>query len=265
MIAFIGVGNMGGTLARAAVESVGPEQVLVTSRTLEKAQRFAASCGCAAATNTEVAERARYLFLGVKPQMMREMLSGIAPVLRARSDRFVLVSMAAGLSMAQIAEFAGGDYPVLRIMPNTPAAVCEGMIPYCANDAVTAEETAEFCRILHCAGRLDPLPERLIDAASALSGSGPAFLYMFVEALADGAVACGLPRAKAIEYAAMTMAGSAEMLLATRQHPGALKDAVCSPGGSTIVGVQTLENHGFRGAAMDCVIDTYKKNKELGK
>ena len=265
MIAFIGVGNMGGTLARAAVRSVGPEQVLVTSRTLEKAQRFAASCGCAAATNTEAAERARYLFLGVKPQMMREMLSGIAPILRARSDRFVLVSMAAGLSMAQIAEFAGGDYPVLRIMPNTPAAVGEGMIPYCANDAVTAEETAEFCRILHCAGRLDPLPERLIDAASALSGSGPAFLYMFVEALADGAVACGLPRAKAMEYAAMTMAGSAEMLLATRQHPGALKDAVCSPGGSTIVGVQTLENHGFRGAAMDCVIDTYKKNKELGK
>ena len=106
---------------------------------------------------------------------------------------------------------------------------------------------------------------RSIDAASALSGSGPAFLYMFVEALADGAVACGLPRAKAMEYAAMTMAGSAEMLLATRQHPGALKDAVCSPGGSTIVGVQTLENHGFRGAAMDCVIDTYKKNKELGK
>ena len=112
---------------------------------------------------------------------------------------------------------------------------------------------------------LDALEERLIDAASALSGSGPAFMYMFVEALADGAVACGLPRAKAVEYAAMTMAGSAEMLLATRQHPGALKDAVCSPGGSTIVGVQTLENHGFRGAAMDCVIDTYKKNKELGK
>ena len=208
MIAFIGVGNMGGTLARATVRSVGPEQVLVTSRTLEKAQRFAASCGCAAATNTEAAERARYLFLGVKPQMMREMLSGIAPILRARSDRFVLVSMAAGLSMAQIAEFAGGDYPVLRIMPNTPAAVGEGMIPYCANDAVTAEETAEFCRILHCAGRLDPLPERLIDAAGALSGCGPAFVYVFLEALADAAVACGLPRAKATQYAAQTVLGA---------------------------------------------------------
>ena len=265
MIAFIGVGNMGGTLARAAVRSVGPEQVLVTSRTLEKAQRFAASCGCAAATNTEAAERARYLFLGVKPQMMREMLSGIAPVLRARSDRFVLVSMAAGLSMAQIAEFAGGDYPVLRIMPNTPAAVGEGMIPYCANDAVTAEETAEFCRILHCAGRLDPLPERLIDAAGALSGCGPAFVYVFLEALADAAVGCGLPRAKATQYAAQTVLGAAKMVLETGEHPGRLKDAVCSPGGTTIEGMYALEKGGMRAAVMDAVGATVEKTMRMAK
>lgn len=129
---------------------------------------------------------------------------------------------------------------------------------------ITMAAGMEIAKLEQLAGTELPVI-RMIDAASALSGSGPAFMYMFVEALADGAVACGLPRAKAVEYAAMTMAGSAEMLLATRQHPGALKDAVCSPGGSTIVGVQTLENHGFRGAAMDCVIDTYKKNKELGK
>ena len=136
---------------------------------------------------------------------------------------------------------------------------------FCTSAAVTQEEKKEFSELLGFSGVIDEISENLIDAASALSGSGPAFMYMFVEALADGAVACGLPRAKAVEYAAMTMAGSAEMLLAARQHPGALKDAVCSPGGSTIVGVQTLENHGFRGAAMDCVIDTYRKNKELGK
>lgn len=264
MIAFIGVGNMGGTLARAAVKNVGAEQVVVTSRTLEKAQRFAASCGCAAATNTEAAERARYLFLGVKPQMMRQMLSGIAPVLRARSDRFLLVSMAAGLSMAQIAEFAGGDYPVIRIMPNTPAAVGEGMIPYCTTDAVTAEETAELCRILHCAGRLDPLPERLIDAAGALSGCGPAFVYVFLEALADAAVACGLPRAKATQYAAQTVLGAAKMVLETGEHPAALKDAVCSPAGSTIAGVHALEAGGFRAAAEDAVLSAYRRSLELG-
>jgi pyrroline-5-carboxylate reductase len=113
--------------------------------------------------------------------------------------------------------------------------------------------------------RCGEVDEKLIDAASALSGSGPAYLYVMLEALADGAVACGLPRAKAMEYAAMTMAGAAEMYLATKQHPGALKDAVCSPGGSTIAGIRELENHGFRAAAMDCVIATYRRNKELGK
>ena len=112
---------------------------------------------------------------------------------------------------------------------------------------------------------MDPLEEKLIDAASALSGSGPAYFYVMLEALADGAVACGLPQQKALEYAAMTMAGAAEMYLQTKEHPGALKDAVCSPGGSTIEGIHKLEEAGFRGAVMDCVTAAYRKNKELGK
>ena len=114
-------------------------------------------------------------------------------------------------------------------------------------------------------GRLDELDEHLIDAASALSGCGPAYMYMFIEALADGAVACGIPRAKAMEYAAATMVGAGELVLISKMHPGALKDAVCSPGGSTIAGVRALEQHGFRGAAMDCVADAFERNKELGK
>ena len=114
-------------------------------------------------------------------------------------------------------------------------------------------------------GHLDKLDEHLIDAASALSGCGPAYIYLFLEALADGAVACGIPRAKAMEYAAATMEGAAKLALETKQHPGALKDAVCSPGGSTIAGVRVLEEHGFRGAAMDCVIAAYEKNKKLGE
>ncbi len=265
MIAFIGVGNMGGTMARAAVKGVGAEQVVVTSRTQEKAQRFAASCGCKAAENPEAARCARYLFLGVKPQVMRSVLTQIAPVLKERSDRFVLASMAAGLSMAQIAEFAGGDYPVIRIMPNTPSAIGEGMIPYCANGAVTPEEIEEFCRILHCAGRLDPLPEQLVDVAGALSGCGPAFVYVFLESLADAAVACGLPRAKAMQYAAQTVLGAGKMVLKTGEHPAALKDAVCSPAGSTIAGVHALETGGFRAAAEDAVLSAYRRSLELGK
>ncbi len=150
-------------------------------------------------------------------------------------------------------------------MPNTPTAIGKGMIQYCRNCLVTDAVLTDWLTDMAPCGHLDPLEERLIDAASALSGCGPAYMYMFLEALADGAVACGIPRAKAMEYAAATMSGAAQMVLATGQHPGALKDAVCSPGGSTIAGVRALEQHGFRGAAMDCVIAAYNRNKELGK
>ena len=124
---------------------------------------------------------------------------------------------------------------------------------------------ADWLRDMRFCGLLDPLEERLIDAASALSGSGPAYMYILLEALADGAVACGIPRKKAMEYAAMTMAGAAEMYLQTGRHPGELKDAVCSPGGSTIAGIRVLEQRGFRSAAIDCIQAAYRKNQELGK
>ena len=150
-------------------------------------------------------------------------------------------------------------------MPNTPTSVGKGVIPYCANDLVDGEILRDWLKDMDRCGLLDPLEERLMDAASALSGSGPAYLYLMLEAMADGAVACGLPRAKAMDYAAMTMAGAAEIYLSTHQHPGVLKDAVCSPGGSTIAGIRVLEERGFRGAAMDCVCAAFEKNKELGK
>ena len=173
--------------------------------------------------------------------------------------------MAAGLTMEQIDTMAGGELPIIRIMPNTPVAVGQGLTLYCANDLVSPSDLSSWLEDLRFCGLLDELEERLIDAASALSGSGPAYMYVFLVALADGAVACGIPRAKALSYAAMTMSGAAEMYLATKTHPGALKDAVCSPGGSTIEGIKALEQHGFRGAAMDCIAAAYQKNKELGK
>jgi pyrroline-5-carboxylate reductase len=173
--------------------------------------------------------------------------------------------MAAGLTMAQIEEFAGCEIPVIRIMPNTPVAIGKGVIQYCCNELVSREMLGDFLCDMRFSGMLDCLEERLIDAGSAISGSGPAYVYMFIEALADGAVACGIPRAKAMEYAAATVIGAGEMVLATGQHPGALKDAVCSPGGSTIAGVRALENHGLRAAAMEAVIATCNRNKELGK
>ena len=196
--------------------------------------------------------------------MMEALLAPLKFTLNERPGRFILCSMAAGLSIARIQEMAGEDYPVIRIMPNTPASVGAGMIQYCSAN-VTAEEEQEFLKLMAPAGRLDAVPETLIDAASSVSGCGPAWVYQFIEALADGGVACGLPRAKAQEYAAQMVLGSAKLVLESGRHPGELKDAVCSPGGSTIQGVRVLEEHGFRGAVTDAVIAAYDKTKEMGK
>lgn len=262
---FIGTGNMGGALARAACRR-RPEQVVLTNRTLEKAVALAEELDCDIAMDNEaVAREAQYIFLGVKPQMMEGLLRSLAPTLAARADRYVLVSMAAGLSIARLQEMLGFAAPILRIMPNTPCAIGQGMILYAASEQVTEAEVEEFCDKMAGAGRFDALEERLMDAASAVSGCGPAFVYQFIEAMADGGVACGLPRAKAQEYAAQTLAGAAGMVLATGRHPGQLKDEVCSPGGSTIAGVYALEQGGVRAAVMGAVVASWKKNGELGK
>lgn len=260
-IGFIGCGNMGGALAKACA---GKGNLYFSNRTAPKAERLAAELGGSVADNESVASACDLIFLGVKPQMMKEMLSGIAETLAKRTDRFVLVSMAAGLEMSAITDMAGGAYPIIRIMPNTPVGVGEGVVQFCTQNVTEAEQAA-FAKLLKDAGKVDALPEHLIDAASALSGCGPAFVYPIMEAMADGAVACGLPRAKAMEYAAQTFIGAGKLMLTSGNHPGALKDAVCSPAGSTIQGVRVLEERAVRGAMMDAVIAAFEKNKQLGK
>lgn len=260
---FIGTGNMGGALARALRKNVDGGSILLANRTAAKAEVLAAELDCRACTSEAIAAQADYIFLGVKPQMMAGMLQEIAPVLQKRQSRFILVTMAAGLTMERIQEMAGGTYPVIRIMPNTPASIGEGMILYTACELVTSEETDAFVSAMSGAGRLSPLPEHLMDAGSAVSGCGPAFVDLFIEALADGGVACGLPRAAALEYAAQMVAGSARLVLESGKHPAQLKDAVCSPGGTTIQGVRALEEGGFRSAVMNAVIRAYEKNFDL--
>ncbi len=262
---FIGTGNMGSALARSAAKALNKEQLLLTDSYAPVAEKLAAELGCKATDIETVASSAKFIFLGVKPQVMAAMLGSIAPVLKNRKDRFVLVSMAAGVAIADIQKMAGGDYPVIRIMPNIPVSVGGGVILFDATEAVTAEEVETFRSAMACAGLVDRLPEKLIDAGSALSGCGPAFVSLFVEALADGAVACGLPRAQALRYAAQTVAGTAKMLLESGQHPGQLKDAVCSPGGSTIAGVAALEQGAFRAAVIEAVANAYQRTLELGK
>ena len=256
---FIGCGNIGGAIARALSQST--KDILITDRS-GKARALAEELGIAYGSAEEVAATCDRIFLGVKPHMMPGVLAPLQTILTEKKP--LLITMAAGLTMEQIDSFAGGGFSVIRIMPNTPTAIGKGVIQYCASgvdDGILADWLADMAPC----GMVDPLEERLIDAGSAISGSGPAYMYVFLEALADGAVACGIPRAKAYEYAAMTMVGAAEMYLKTKTHPGVLKDAVCSPGGSTIAGIRALEEQGFRGAAMDCVIATYNRNKELGK
>ena len=260
---FIGVGNMGGAIAAAAAKAHDPADILVAAKHPERAAAFAAKYGMVPSDNATIARECKFVVLGVKPQFMGEVLGALKPILEVRTD-CVLVTMAAGLTMQRIANLVGGGYPVIRIMPNTPAKIGSGVIQYTYNDRCRREDVEEFLAALSDAGWLHQLPERLIDAGSALSGSGPAFAAMFLEALADGGVACGLPRAEALEFAAQTLLGTAQLMLQTHDHPGEMKDAVCSPGGSTIQGVRVLERSGLRSAVTEAVIATFEKNKELG-
>lgn len=262
---FIGCGNMGGAVAKALCAVVDPKEVLLANRTLSKAENLAQELGCVYGTNEEVASTCDYIFLCVKPQMMKDMLEGIADILKGRdTGSFVLVSMAAGLSMSKLLDMVQGTYPIIRIMPNTPVLLGKGMIQYCYQN-VNDTQLDIWIQAMKLCGVLDEVSEKDMDAASSVSGCGPAYVYAFIEALADGGVACGLPRQKAMTYAAQMVYGSASMVLETGKHPGQLKDEVCSPGGSTIQGVRTLEEHGFRGTVMDSVIAAYEKTKDLGK
>ena len=172
--------------------------------------------------------------------------------------------MLAGVQLERLERTLGADKKIIRILPNTPCAVGQGVVLYCANARVTDDDLAAFCALMADAGIVDPVPEHLIDAGCAITGCGPAFAYMFIEALADGGVKCGLPRAKAVRYAAQMLAGSAEMVLRSGKHPELLKDEVCSPGGSTIAGVDALEQRAFRGSCIAAVEAAFEKTRRLG-
>ncbi len=260
---FIGCGNMGGALACAVAKS--GESLAISGKDPEKTARRAKALSATVLSNTDIAKNCRFLILGVKPQVMPAVLSEIAPVLQEREDEFCLVSMAAGLTIGRIGELSGISCPIIRIMPNTPCQAGQGLILYSKNSLVTDAQLDAFLKGFSPAGQLEELEEKLMDAASAISGCGPAFAYMFIEALADGGVQCGLPREKAQLFAAKMLMGSGAMVLETGSHPGLLKDAVCSPGGSTIEGVKALENGTFRGAVMDAVTAAYEKTVTLGK
>ena len=244
----IGSGNMGGAIARAV--SLTLKDGILADHSPQRAQELAAELGFSSGTNEDAARESQYLFLGVKPHLMGGMLEGIRPTLASRETSPILVSMAAGLTIAQIQQMAGQKYPVVL---------------YETSANVTADMMDGFLNMMSQAGKLFHLEESLMDVGAAVSGCGPAYAYLILDAMADGGVACGLPRPDAVRFAAQTLLGAAQMVLETGKHPDQLKNDVCSPGGSTIQGVRTLEQRAVRAAVMDAVIAACEKNAALGK
>lgn len=271
-IAFIGAGNMGGAIVRGACRAIDPSQVVIYEPNQAAAEALAAETGCQVAESGEQAVRAaRYVILCVKPQILRPVVEGLLPALKAgheAGEHRVVVSIAAGVQLSVLEGLlasAGLELPVVRIMPNTPAAIGEGVMLMAPDERVSQEDYQGLTQALCCCGLLERVSESQLDMGSAISGCGPAFVYLFIEALADGGVQIGLPRDKAQTWAAKMVAGAAGMVLQTGGHPGQLKDAVCSPGGTTIAGVAELEKRAFRSAAAQAVVAAYEKNSRIGK
>jgi len=264
-IAFIGSGVMAGAILKGACRVFDPDLFLVTDKFEEKAQALEAELGVTAVrSNREAAERADYIFLCVKPQMASEVLKELAPVLRGTSK--VLCSILAGVTIQTLrAGLNAPDQPVVRIMPNTPALIGKGQMLLAADERVSEAVRTEVLELLAPCGEALWLPEQFFDQGTALSGSSPAFVYMFIESMADAGVEMGLARTQAIEMAARAVYGAAAMVLETGEHPAVLKDMVCSPAGSTIAGVAALEDYGFRGAVIAAVRAASARSRALGE
>lgn len=261
---FIGCGNMGGTLAAVAAKSIGGEAVLIADHNENKLAALQKAHGCVPGTVREAAASCEFVFLGVKPQVMRKAADEIRDVLSARQEHFAVVSMAAGIPISALSNMLG-EVPVIRIMPNTPAAVGQGVILWCAGAGVTEADEAAFLRLMAPAGVCVSLEESKLDMGSAVTGCGPAFVCLLMEAMTDAGVRCGLPRDKAALFAMQTFAGTAKLAMETGTDPALLRAAVCSPAGSTIEGVAALEKHGARSAMLEAVAAAYKRTVELGK
>ena len=260
---FIGTGNMGGALATAVSKTT--KSVLLADHFAEKAAELAQKLGCDSGDNEQVAKECKFIFLGVKPQMMADMLGSVSEILKSRTDDFVLVTMAAGLTIETIRSMSGTDARVIRIMPNTPVMVEQGEILYCKSDNTTDEQLAEFLENMMLAGQLTAIDESLMDAGCSVSGCGPAFVYMFIKGLAQGGEDCGIDEKTSLALAAQTVLGSAKLLLESGTDPDILIKNVCSPGGSTIEGVKSLESDDLEGIVKKAVGASYKRNIELGK
>ena len=262
-IGFIGCGNMGSAMVSSLIQKgvYAPEEILVSHLTEKGAARSRETYGVdVTLDNRRVAAQTRLLVLAVKPQFYEEVLVGIQAEL---TPDHLLVGIAPGKTLEWLREKSGCAVKTARFMPNTPAMVLEGMTAICTDENLSAEETDELKKIAGSFGRFELIPERLMDAAGAVGGCSPAFVYMFIEAMADAAVLQGMPRKMAYDFAAQAVLGSAKMVLETGLHPGVLKDQVCSPGGTTIEGVRMLEKAGMRSAGIEALTSSAEKGRRM--
>ena len=264
-VAFIGLGNMGASLAKAVAKEVDAQDLLLVNRSPQKVQEFISQYGGTASDLEQVFQEAKVIFLGVKPYQICPLLEEYQGILAQRSN-LLLVSMAAGLELEKMTDvIQNGQLGLIRIMPNTPVAIGQGVISLARSQAVTDQQIAQVKQLLAGAGALYEIEEKLMDPATAVAGCGPAFVYQMIEAMADAGVSLGLTREQALQMAAQTFQGASQMVLETGEHPARLRDAVCSPGGSTIAGVNRLEQVGLRGDIIAGVEAAYKRTQELGK
>ena len=262
-LGFVGCGNMATAIIKGIIANgiVDASEIIASCKTEVSREKAKANLGIwMAESNREVAEKAEVIVLAVKPQFFEEVIAEIKDVVR--NDQMV-VTLAPGKTLAWLEAQFGQPLKIIRTMPNTPAMVQEGMTAACPNSYVTNEDMAYVTRILDGCGVVEVVPERLMDAVVAVSGSSPAYIYMLIEAMADAAVAEGMPRKQAYTFAAKAVMGSAKMVLETGKHPGELKDMVCSPGGTTIEAVKVLEETGFRGSVMQAMEVCAEKSRNI--
>ena len=263
-LGFIGAGKMATAIARGAVAAklCAPDDLLGSGRTPATRERFTAETGGQATDdNSVVARQSEVVFLCVKPADARAVLRTVAPALTGQ----LLVSVAAGVPIADLQTAAGLGTPVIRSMPNTPCLVGKGAVAYARGASVTDVHAATVERLFAALGDVHAVPEGLIDAVNGLSGSGPAYVYLVIEALADGGVLMGLPRALAASLATQTVLGAAETVRQTGRHPAELREAVASPGGTTIAALEALERAGVRAGMMAAVRAATERAREMGR
>lgn len=263
-IGFIGAGRMATALAAGLTAAgITPASAIIAGDVwAEGRERFAAATGARVTdANSEVLTEADVIFLAVKPQIMPAVLAEIHD---SAQERHLLISIAAGVSLETLVSVLGSQTRLVRVMPNTPCLVGESASGFALGGAASAADGELVKKLFSAVGVAVEVPETLLDAVTGLSGSGPAYAYMMIEALSDGGVRMGLPRDIATRLAAQTLLGAAKMVLETGEHPGALKDAVTSPGGTTIAGLHALEAGGFRGTVMSAVEAATRRARELG-